>query len=187
MLSVSKEYIHFNKYLLSATQRKKLQLLLAVSPSHSILTLAQLVLSLTLQFQINAISTLSNLIAELSLRTKWHVTWHLHVISVRCVARDLHTIAPGPLERTCWRQFAALWGDCKKSRIVPLNAIIIIIIIIIIIWIDLCNESCRLAGRPSCMAKSWTMEITYKLRDHIFHTCHTKSHHWLLPFYTAFT
>ena len=58
--------------------------------------------------QINAISTLSNLIAELSLRTKWHVTGHLHVISARCVARDLHTVAPGPLERTCWRQFAAL-------------------------------------------------------------------------------
>ena len=31
----------------------------------------------------------------------------LHVISTRCVARDLHTIAPWPLERTCWRQFAA--------------------------------------------------------------------------------
>ena len=26
----------------------------------------------------------------------------LHVISARCVARDLHTIAPGSLERTCW-------------------------------------------------------------------------------------
>ena len=77
--------------------------------------------------QINAISTLSNLIAELYLRTKWHVTWHLHVISARCVARDLHTIAPGPLERTCWRQFAALWGDGNKSRIAPLNAIIIIL------------------------------------------------------------
>ena len=55
----------------------------------------------------------------------------LHAISVRCVARDLHTIAPGPLERACWRQFVALCGDCKKSRIAPLNAIIIIIIIII--------------------------------------------------------
>ena len=73
------------------------------------------------------ISTLSNWIAELSLCTKWHVTWHLHVISVWCVARDLHTIAHGPLECTCWRQFVALWGDCKKSRIVPSNAIIIII------------------------------------------------------------
>ena len=45
---------------------------------------------------------------ELSLRTKWQVTRHLHVISARCVARDLHTIAPRPLERACWRQFAAL-------------------------------------------------------------------------------
>ena len=52
----------------------------------------------------------------------------LHVISARCVARNLHTIAPGPLEHACWRQFAALWGDCKKSRIALLNAIIIIII-----------------------------------------------------------
>ena len=52
----------------------------------------------------------------------------LLVISARCVARDLHTIVPGPLERAWWRRFVALWGDCKKSRIAPLNAIIIIII-----------------------------------------------------------
>ena len=38
-------------------------------------------------------------------------------------------IAPGPPERACWKQFAALWGDGKKSRIAHLNAIIIIIII----------------------------------------------------------
>ena len=38
----------------------------------------------------------------------------LHVISARCVARDLHTIARGPLERTCWRQHAALWGECRN-------------------------------------------------------------------------
>ena len=50
----------------------------------------------------------------------------LHVISTRCVARDLHTIVPGPLGRTCWRWFAAQWGDCKKSWIAPLNAFIII-------------------------------------------------------------
>ena len=49
--------------------------------------------------------------AELSLRTTWHIrdsmccTWFAHDCA-RCVARDLHTIAPGPLERTCWRQFA---------------------------------------------------------------------------------
>ena len=51
-------------------------------------------------------------------RDPW-CSWH------RCVARDLHTIVSRPLERTCWRQFAAQWGDCKKSRIGPLNAIII--------------------------------------------------------------
>ena len=38
------------------------------------------------------------------------------MISVRCVARDLHTIAPGPLDRTSWRQFASLWGDLKISN-----------------------------------------------------------------------
>ena len=57
----------------------------------------------------------------------------LHVISAQCVARDLHTIAPRTLQHTCWRRFAAQWGDCSKSRIAPFNAIIIIIIIIIII------------------------------------------------------
>ena len=40
-----------------------------------------------------------------------------------------------PLELTCWRQFAAQQGDCNKSRIAPLNAIIIVAIIIIIIII----------------------------------------------------
>ena len=38
----------------------------------------------------------------------------LHAISARCVARDLHTIAPGPLECKCWRQFETQRGDCKK-------------------------------------------------------------------------
>ena len=33
-----------------------------------------------------------------------------------------------PLECMCWRQFTAQRGDCKKSRLAPLNAIIIIII-----------------------------------------------------------
>ena len=56
----------------------------------------------------------------------------LHVISARCVARDLHTFAPVPLERTCWGGLAAQGGDCKKSRIAPLNAIIIVISIIMI-------------------------------------------------------
>ena len=55
----------------------------------------------------------------------------LHAISTQCVACDLHTIVPGPLERMCWRRFVVQW-DCKKSLIAPLNEIIIIIIIITI-------------------------------------------------------
>ena len=49
----------------------------------------------------------------------------LHVISTQCVAHDLHTISPWPLEHMCWRQFAVQWGDCKKkkSQIIPLNSI----------------------------------------------------------------
>ena len=46
------------------------------------------------------------------------------MISARCVVRDLHTTAPGPLERICWIWFAAQWGDCKKSQTAPLSAII---------------------------------------------------------------
>ena len=57
----------------------------------------------------------------------------LHVISARCVARDLHMIAPGTLERMCWTQFVAPWGGCEKSQIALSNAIIIIIIIVFII------------------------------------------------------
>ena len=49
----------------------------------------------------NAISTLSNIIAELSFHMVHNM---LHVISALCAARDLHTI--GPLEYTCWKQFA---------------------------------------------------------------------------------
>ena len=59
----------------------------------------------------------------------------LHVISARCAARDLHTVAPGPLERTCWRQFGRCEEIVKKSRIAPLNAIIIIIVVVVIIII----------------------------------------------------
>ena len=38
----------------------------------------------------------------------------LHVMSIQYVASDLHTTARWPLEYACWRQFAVLWGDCKK-------------------------------------------------------------------------
>ena len=53
----------------------------------------------------------------------------LHVIGARCAAHDFHTIMPRPLESTCWREFMAQQGDCKKSRTAPLNVIIIIIIL----------------------------------------------------------
>ena len=56
----------------------------------------------------------------------------LQVIGAQCVAHDFHTIVPWPLECTCWRQFVAQRGDCKKSRTAPLNAVIIIIIIILL-------------------------------------------------------
>ena len=41
----------------------------------------------------------------------------LHVINTWCVAHNLHTIAPWPLERTCWRQFVALRGDCWNLKL----------------------------------------------------------------------
>ena len=64
-----------------------------------------------------------------------------HKISIRCVAHDLHTIAPWPLELMCWtwRQFAVQWEDCKGSQIAPFNAIIIITIIISIIVVNRSN------------------------------------------------
>ena len=51
----------------------------------------------------------------------------LHVIGAWCVAHDFHTVVSWPLECKCWRQFAAQWGDYKKSWTASLNAIIIII------------------------------------------------------------
>ena len=38
----------------------------------------------------------------------------LHVMGALCAAHDLHTIVPGPLEGTCWTQFAAQSADCEK-------------------------------------------------------------------------
>ena len=69
----------------------------------------------------------------------------LHVKGAQCVTRDFQTIVPWPLECTCWRQFAAQRGDCKKSRTAPLNAIIIIFnIIIMCVRVCVCRcESMR--------------------------------------------
>ena len=58
----------------------------------------------------------------------------LHVINARCVERHLHTIAPVPLERTCWRRFEAQLGDCKKSRIAPLNAMMMTMMMMITLF-----------------------------------------------------
>ena len=91
------------------------------------------------------------------------------MVSAWCVACDLHTIAPGPLERVCWRRFGALWGDHKKSRTAPLNAIIIIIIIIV------CASILH--------SKTLNMDIKHKLFNQIFHICPTYRHHWLNFFY----
>ena len=49
----------------------------------------------------------------------------LHMISTQCVARDLHTTAPGPLEHTCWRR----WRSEEIVEIVPLNGFIIIFLL----------------------------------------------------------
>ena len=54
----------------------------------------------------DAISTLSDLVC----RTKpsYCVARDmLRVVGPKVFAHDLHTIAPWPLERVCWRQFAA--------------------------------------------------------------------------------
>ena len=68
--------------------------------------------------------TLSNLIAELSLCTKWHVTQH--------VAHDKHLMCtplhPYNLIVRVGRPFTLQWGDCEKSWIALFNATIITII-----------------------------------------------------------
>ena len=60
--------------------------------------LRRLVVSARKKAKINVISTRSNLIPELP--PSYHLAHcRLHVINARCAARDLHTIAPVPLER----------------------------------------------------------------------------------------
>ena len=41
----------------------------------------------------------------------------LHVISACCVVHDLYSISPRPLERGCWKQFMAQWGDCNNHEL----------------------------------------------------------------------
>ena len=81
--------------------------------------------------------TRSHLIAELSLRTTWHVTRH--------AARDKRSMCCTWFAHKCtWATWAyvletvrgAVRRLLKKSQIVPLNAIIIIIIITIFMCTD---------------------------------------------------
>ena len=51
----------------------------------------------------------------------------LHVISARCVARDLHTVVPWPLDYMHWRQFTAQWGDCRNLTLRLLVQLLFII------------------------------------------------------------
>ena len=57
----------------------------------------------------------------------------LHVISTQCVSLDLHTIVPGPLEHTCWRQFAAHWGDCKNLELC-LWIQLLLLLLLLLFW-----------------------------------------------------
>ena len=55
-----------------------------------------------------------------------------------------------------------------------------------IVWINV--VSCVwLAGQLSCMAKTLMLDLTRNCSTKFVHTWHTNSHHWLQPFYTAFT
>ena len=51
-----------------------------------------------------------------------------------------------------------------------------------IIVMDLCNESCS-SVLPSCVAKTLTLDITRKLFNQIFYTCHADMHYYS---YTTF-
>ena len=51
----------------------------------------------------------------------------LHMMTARCVARDLHTIAPWPLERTCWRWFMAQWGDHKNLELCLSMQVVVVV------------------------------------------------------------
>ena len=105
----------------------------------------------------NAISTLLNLTAELFFLITRHATcclWQAPYVFA-CL---LHTIVPWPLVRRCWSQFAARWGDCKRSRIASSNVIIIVIIftisisLLLFVW---SRQSRCLTNWPIHMRAPW--------------------------------
>ena len=122
---------------------------------------------------------MSNLIAELFLRTTGHVT---HVARDK-VLDDLHTIVPGPLECTCWRQFAEQWGDWKKALTAPLNAIIIIVIIIMssneMTTINVIPWTCPSPRESTVRQTGWHKWLTaWKDRDAERCKKHSEHGHW---------
>ena len=79
----------------------------------------------------------------------------LHMISTCCAARDLHTIAPGPLERSVGDSSQRSEEIVKKSQIAPLNAIFLLLSLLLLYcqWLS-CQEPGVLGQRwnwfPSC-------------------------------------
>ena len=66
----------------------------------------------------------------------YHVVYSvLHVISARCVVRDLCTIASWPLECKCWRKLTAQSGNCNQSWTAPFRVITFAVTLLIIIMI----------------------------------------------------
>ena len=55
----------------------------------------------------------------------------LHTMSAMCVAHDLHTIAPRPLERA----LAAQWGDCKKNLELRLSIWLLLLLLLLSLFI----------------------------------------------------
>ena len=81
------------------------------------------------------------------------------MICARCVARDLHKITSGPLERTCWRWFAAQRGDCKKSRTAPSNVIIILYSLPMSIFCSRGRKSPIYKQTENLLAQMWCVVV----------------------------
>ena len=78
----------------------------------------------------------------------------LHVISAQSVARDVHTVAPGPLERTCWKR-SRHSEQIVKTRFVPLNEIPIILLLLLFYYYSLIT-SCASFFVSQCCALPMT-------------------------------
>ena len=60
-------------------------------------------------------------------------------------AHDLHTTAPGSLERTCWRQFAAQWGVKNLKLHLWMRLLLLLLLLLLLFfssataWTHSCN------------------------------------------------